>query len=408
MKLNSLKRFIPIVFAAFAAIWVTNQTYAQCTVTPQGLVSWWQAETNALDNQALNDGVLLNGVSFAQGKVGLAFSFDGIDDKISLGDSSSLVLTNGFTFEAWIKPTGYPVGHGLIFFRGDGRYCTDPYYFSYQPNGVLRLHVEDEAVYCGVNLETAVLPLNEWRHVAAVLDSSSLRIYVDGVLAASTNTVIRPLAQLQADGDVVIGNMSGPKSELGFKGLIDELAIYNRALNPAEIQAIYLAGEVGKCFALPPTILAQPKGQTGYWGKDASFSVIAEGSSPLHYRWYKDGFLIGWATNATLQLSSLALSDAGNYSVLVSNAWGSVKSSDALLVVNPAGVSFGLYPGITIEGVVGKTYGIQFATSVEPTAIWTTLTTVTLTESSYLWIDSTSDVTRPENPRRFYRVVAVP
>ena len=68
---------------------------------------------------------------------------------------------------------------------------------------------------------------------------------------------------------------------------------------------------------------------------------------------------IAWATNASLALTNLELAAGGDYWVEICNRVGCVTSAPARLVVNPAGISLGLYPGVTIDGVVGKTYGIS-------------------------------------------------
>src|SRR6266446_2052428 len=58
-----------------------------CVATPSGIVSWWRAESNALDSVDGNNGVLLNGASIVAGKVGQAFSFDGVNDVVSVADA---------------------------------------------------------------------------------------------------------------------------------------------------------------------------------------------------------------------------------------------------------------------------------------------------------------------------------
>ncbi len=91
----------------------------------------------------------------------------------------------------------------------------------------------------------------------------------------------------------------------------------------------------------PPSILTQPASQTARSGSNVVFSVSAQGSSPLSYQWRKDGTnlvssaRISGATNATLSISSLLESDSGLYSVLVTNQYGSVTSSNASLLVTP-------------------------------------------------------------------------
>lgn len=215
---------------------------------PPGLVSWWRADLDANDSADFNNGALANGASFAPGLVGgSAFLFDGVNDKVELGDPENLEFTNAFTIEAWIFATGLPNSHGQIFFRGDSRGCLDPYYFAMRPSGALRLHIESfGSPNCGVDLETAPLPTNQWKHVAGVFDHGTMSIFIDGALAAQTNTTLRPFRELSS-GSVSIGNISGFDNSQGFNGLIDELAVYDRALSGSEIHAIFAAGTAGKC-----------------------------------------------------------------------------------------------------------------------------------------------------------------
>jgi hypothetical protein len=187
-----------------------------------------------------------------------------------------------------------------------------------------------------------------------------------------------------------------------FAGLIDEVSIYDRALGLEEVAALYAAGNVGKCVSA--AITRHPSNQIGFWGKTAAFSVRASGSPPLHYQWQKDGAIIGGATDTSLLLNNLQAADAGRYSVVVSNSLGSTTSKDALLTVNPAGVSLALYTGITIDGVVGLTYGIQYNTDLSNTNGWLGIVNVTLSVPTELWFD-----VQPANqPRRYYRVVPGP
>ena len=87
---------------------------------------------------------------------------------------------------------------------------------------------------------------------------------------------------------------------------------------------------------LPPGIITQPKSQLVFRGHAASFNVLAGGSllneNPLHFQWQHDGVPVSEATNATYTIPSMEAGDAGNYTVEVTNIFGSVLSSDALLV----------------------------------------------------------------------------
>jgi uncharacterized repeat protein (TIGR03803 family) len=90
---------------------------------------------------------------------------------------------------------------------------------------------------------------------------------------------------------------------------------------------------------MPPHINVQPTNQTVYVGLDVSFSVQAGGTAPLSYQWRKNGTnlveggRISGSTGSTLLISSVALANSGTYSVIVSNVYGSVTSTGAVLTV---------------------------------------------------------------------------
>lgn len=85
-----------------------------------------------------------------------------------------------------------------------------------------------------------------------------------------------------------------------------------------------------------PTIDAEPQDLTRTIGQFASFSVSASGTAPLRYQWYfNTNTPLANATNATLELSNVQMSDAGTYSVTVTNEQGSATSRHAVLTVNP-------------------------------------------------------------------------
>jgi pectate lyase len=82
-----------------------------------------------------------------------------------------------------------------------------------------------------------------------------------------------------------------------------------------------------------PAITSQPASQTVVTGGSALFGVIATGTAPLSYQWYKDGSLIPGATSSSLSLSNVQHTDEGGYSVVVNNAAGTATSNTAALSV---------------------------------------------------------------------------
>lgn len=85
-----------------------------------------------------------------------------------------------------------------------------------------------------------------------------------------------------------------------------------------------------------PLINTQPSSQSVVEGNSVTFSVSATGSGTLSYQWQKDGSDISGATSSSYSLSAVSSSDAGDYSVVVSNSVGSVSSNSASLTVTVA------------------------------------------------------------------------
>jgi subtilisin-like proprotein convertase family protein len=83
-----------------------------------------------------------------------------------------------------------------------------------------------------------------------------------------------------------------------------------------------------------PMITSQPTGQTVTAGSSATFSVTATGTPPLSYQWQFDGSAISGATASGLTLSNAQPANAGSYSVMITNAFGSIASGAATLTVN--------------------------------------------------------------------------
>src|SRR6266568_270117 len=319
-----------------------------CTPAPSGLVSWWRAEGNALDSAGTNNGTTPFGIAYNNGEVGQAFSFNASGTRVSIPDNDTFKLTNSLTIEGWVKINA---DGGFILLRGDDRPGLDPYALAMGSSGHVNFHIESLTNY--IDLEAPII-YSVWNHVGATLDGATgdMRIYINGALAAQTNTTIRPLSDLDPayEPAVGIGNHGGTYHDFSFNGLIDEISLYSRALSQSEIQSIYNAGSAGKCFAgVRPTIVSQPASQTIAVGASATFSVVVSGTPPFIYQWHKGGASIPGATNSAHTIASAQTNDAGAYSVVISNAFGFATSSNAMLTVVPSSTNWFAAPA----GLVG-------------------------------------------------------
>lgn len=100
--------------------------------------------------------------------------------------------------------------------------------------------------------------------------------------------------------------------------------------------------------AVAPVVSTQPTSQTASLGGTLTLSVVATGTAPVSYQWSRGGVIIAGATSATLALTNLQASDAGAYTVAVSNAGGTVTSNAATVTLaarSIAGSYFGTFGG---------------------------------------------------------------
>jgi hypothetical protein len=132
-----------------------------------------------------------------------------------------------------------------------------------------------------------------------------------------------------------------------------------------------------------------------------TFTVTALGPA-LSYQWFFNGTnSLAGATDSILSLTNLSLSQAGSYSVVASNFAGAVFSQPATLTVTPI---LGILMPINLSGDIGSSWRIDYVNDLGPTNNWLTLATVTLTNSSQVYVDTSA----LSQPNRFYRVVPLP
>ena len=86
--------------------------------------------------------------------------------------------------------------------------------------------------------------------------------------------------------------------------------------------------------AFPPSITTQPASQTVVNGNNATFSVTAEGTLPLSYQWYFNGSVISGATAANFSIIGVTVGNEGDYTVVITNSYGSVTSSNMTVVAS--------------------------------------------------------------------------
>lgn len=224
--------------------------------TLDGLVSWWPAQNNANDVADGNNGTLVGNTTYGVGRVGQAFVFDGDSDGVNVGNPVNLQLQD-LSIEGWIKRTSATVpsfngnGNGTVFALGTGSLGgPGGYNFYVKANSQLAFGKSQ----AGEVVSGAVVADTNWHHVAVTKAGNTVTFYVDGVAYPAASPYNFGAFTFTAPGYVGAWQNNSGLVDNTFYGAIDDLAVFNRALSPVEVQAIFAAAAAGKCgLTIPPT-----------------------------------------------------------------------------------------------------------------------------------------------------------
>ncbi len=202
-----------------------------------------------------NNGGLTPDPTFINGMKGSAMYFDGIDDHVFIWDSNSLDTDSSMTISLWIMPDSLASGGAKVMSKwysapseGDwllslssqdscGGNCVS-WYFGFanysvygNPNGWFSIGPPDLDYY---------LTLGEWNFITVTFDTGLVNLYYNGNLIKTDTSLIKytSLNEYNTD-DIYIGSLWNGYSAYRFKGGLDEIRIYNRALSASEVNDIY-------------------------------------------------------------------------------------------------------------------------------------------------------------------------
>ncbi|OGS71123.1 MAG: hypothetical protein A3G95_08895 [Flavobacteria bacterium RIFCSPLOWO2_12_FULL_31_7] len=162
-----------------------------------------------------------------------ALNFDGIDDKVLIGNTMNAILDplNTITVEAWVNPSN-TIFNGVIVGNYHNPINTEMQFLLRRDFDTFTFWVNDGTGFKVVDSGLNSVTLNTWQHVAGVWDGSSLYIYIDGILKGITAGVTGS-SFATTNNNITIGSNSYPEH---FTGSIDEVRIWNRVLNQCEIE----------------------------------------------------------------------------------------------------------------------------------------------------------------------------
>ena len=239
-----------------------------CVSPPAGLVGWWRLENNGGDDTLLNPGVVVGNPGFVPGEVGLAMNSPGARAGVVVSNSASLNFGPGadFCIEAWIRPVVASTSSGIMDIV-DKR-VTNPDlvhalgYVLSLADGRLAFQMCDSLSRTPLNVGPTGPDLRDgaWHHIAATIRRGAAdggTLYIDGVPALTFDPT-GYAGSLATSEPLLIGLIPIYSIiDCDFRGGIDEVSVYARALSSAEVQAIHRAGSAGKC-KLPVTQEPRP------------------------------------------------------------------------------------------------------------------------------------------------------
>lgn len=212
-------------------------SFIEASSLVNGQVSYWKFDGDATDEIGQNDGTNNGATYTSSGKINGAYSFDGSNDYINLGNDSSITtgLESGFTISLWVYPTNLGTIQRLI----DNDYSDNSFFFLIRDNQKIRIAINKSNTWYEYTTSFTI-PENQWTLLTWIFDGSdgTSKIYKN-LTEESTTLISNP--DFSAN-DVLIGR-KGQSSEQFFNGLIDEPAIWNRALTQSEITALYNSGD---------------------------------------------------------------------------------------------------------------------------------------------------------------------
>ncbi len=339
---------------AAATLELVTPSKFEAAAVDAGPIGYWRLDetsgTTAYDYWNGRDGTSRAGVTNGvAGPAPTAFKgFDAGNQAYDFNGGSEVTIPafnrsqSALTIVAWIKPNGTPDAYdGLVFCRGGNTVAG----LDFQNDGQLGYHWNDTADTYG--WASGLYPAqDQWNFVALVVEPSLGTIYLDdgngGGLQINENAVTH--APEEFNGPFRFG-ADGNGSRF-FKGTMDDVVIYDRALSAAEITALRDAGVAGTYTAATASIVGQPKSETILAGNSHTLSAKVTGSVPLSFQWKKDGQDIPGAIRSSLTFSPAVETNTGSYQLFVTQGATVVHSQPATLTVKPVPAYVNLPDGL--------------------------------------------------------------
>ncbi len=304
--MNAFLRLLVLIMLPIACLQAQIPSY----IPVDSLKGWYPFSGNANDISGMNQPGVINGASLETDRFSASnssYSFDGVNDFISLGDWFDYT---SFTVSMWVKPDTQLGLATLIDNRqfGDSNWVCNAIN-DWQSNG-----------YTFMNSPVFYLSKEGWSHVILEYANGQASVFVNGELKSQTTSTL--LYSLPPSLHIGYSEMDNGRY---WKGKIDDMAMWNRALTQSEIRGLFISGI--DTIPIIPTVKTVST-VSCFGGNDGIATVTHEGG--------KGPFTYSWNTNPVQTTQSATNLSAGTYSVTVKDSRDSIATATITITQPPA------------------------------------------------------------------------
>ena len=337
-----MQKHLTLALALLTLICTSAHAQLPSYLPADGLVGWWPFNGNANDESGNGNNGVVNGATLTEDRNGVlnaAYSFDGVNDFINSPSFAAITGSTNRTYSFWLRceansAGGWTISNGPELFSQGGA-CAAGFHID---ANIINADCSFQGIGVGINCSQrrvqTIINDGIWKHVAVVYDGSGLsatRIYINTEEITSPfcndGTASWNVPNTSVANGLSFGKRNDNYSGTFLNGSLDDIAIYNRALTPQEIQNLYTGTTPAACLDLPANL---QDGLVGYWpfcgnANDESGNGnngTVNGATLAEDRFGNAGSAYGFdgvddyiAANASTAL------DASSYSEITLSAW---------------------------------------------------------------------------------------
>jgi len=216
-------------------------------IPTNGLVAYYPFNGNANDESGNGNNGTVHGATLTAdrfGKSSSAYRFNSVNKNyIELNSTVGKFGTSDFTISLWYNISNTNALRYLICKRNTESYAN---FWEFHANEFALCQSSSSNSSTPTYVSSAIIPLNQWNHQLVIKTTDSVKIFLNGVLVSSKKLTIA--YDITNNNPAEIGAQVAPISGVVgcYNGLIDDIRLYNRALNQSEITALFNEG-INKC-----------------------------------------------------------------------------------------------------------------------------------------------------------------